>query len=171
MPATTPKGWPYVLPADNIADYPITSQALATKADAGQTACTLYATVLTNMLTSVNTVLALGGVLTDPDGLAGTNRITIKAAGVYVFSAGVVFGANATGVRGILARFNGGSVYPVRSSFFPVAAGAFYVTAVGAPRPFGVGDYVELLAVQTSGVTLACSPGQDETWLSCQRVA
>lgn len=29
MPATTSKGYPYVLPADNVADYPTTSQQLA----------------------------------------------------------------------------------------------------------------------------------------------
>ena len=34
MTASTTKGWPYVLPADAIADYPVTSQAIATKADA-----------------------------------------------------------------------------------------------------------------------------------------
>lgn len=33
MPATTPNGWPYVLPTDNVADYPVTSQALAAFAD------------------------------------------------------------------------------------------------------------------------------------------
>ena len=30
MPANTTKGWPYILPTDNVADYPVTSQALAT---------------------------------------------------------------------------------------------------------------------------------------------
>src|ERR1700759_5004398 len=34
MPANTSKGWPYVLPTDNVADYPVTSQALATMAEA-----------------------------------------------------------------------------------------------------------------------------------------
>lgn len=34
MPANTSKGWPYILPADNVADYPVTSQALANFADA-----------------------------------------------------------------------------------------------------------------------------------------
>lgn len=34
MPANTPKGFPYVLPADNVADYPATSQGLAVKLDA-----------------------------------------------------------------------------------------------------------------------------------------
>ena len=34
MPANTSKGWPYVLATDNVADYPTTSQALATMLDA-----------------------------------------------------------------------------------------------------------------------------------------
>lgn len=34
MPATTAKGWPYVLPTDNVADYPVTSQGLANKLEA-----------------------------------------------------------------------------------------------------------------------------------------
>jgi hypothetical protein len=34
MPATTAKGWPYVVAADNVADWPVTSLAIANKADA-----------------------------------------------------------------------------------------------------------------------------------------
>lgn len=34
MSANTAKGWPYVQPADALADFPVTSQALANKADA-----------------------------------------------------------------------------------------------------------------------------------------
>lgn len=34
MPSATSKGWPYVGPTDVVADYPVTSQALADKADA-----------------------------------------------------------------------------------------------------------------------------------------
>lgn len=34
MPNATPNGWPYILPTDNVADYPVTSQGLATKAEA-----------------------------------------------------------------------------------------------------------------------------------------
>jgi hypothetical protein len=34
MPANTSKGFPYVLPVDNVADHPVTSQALATQLEA-----------------------------------------------------------------------------------------------------------------------------------------
>ena len=36
MPANTPNGWPYILPADNVTDYPVTDQAKANKARRGR---------------------------------------------------------------------------------------------------------------------------------------
>lgn len=174
MPATTPKGFPYPLGSD-VPDVPADVYALATAVDAKiGLGASAYATVLTAIPNGVNTVVNLGAASFDPAGMrqAGTpNRLTIVEAGYYRAFAGIVYAANATGVRGILARLNGGAIYPVRHSANALSAGAHYLTATGGVRAYVAGDYLELLATQTSTIALNTAPGIDETWLALVKVS
>lgn len=80
MPATTANGWPYVLPTDNVADYPVTSQGLGTKLDAAVPFA--YCTFTFTM--SVGASASYDRVVTYPAGLFTLAAMVLvgKAGGV-----------------------------------------------------------------------------------------
>jgi hypothetical protein len=81
-------------------------------------------------------------------------RVTVATTGAYLFVGSVLFAANATGLRTLALRINGGTTY-LALLYFPTngAANPLGVQVVG----FGsltAGDYIELLAYQDSGGAL-----------------
>lgn len=124
-----------------------------------------YQSAATTSLTS-GTVTAIGfdaedAQFADPQGLHSTttnnSRFTVPSgwAGVYSYSGIVTFAGNATGARTVGVGING--VTPINGSENTEAPGNTTQTAVLiADEVFlNVGDYLQLLAVQNSGSTLA----------------
>lgn len=85
-----------------------------------------------------------------------TSRITIAAAGVYIFLASLEFVPNATGSRGIGFRLNGSGASPTHPYNMHVNNGAGLGTAAQSSlrRKMAAGDYLEVLGWQNSGGAL-----------------
>lgn len=83
----TPKGFPYVLPGDAVADYPDVSQALATRLEAAvphaQAAGTVNVT-LTNAQSGSTVVTLPAGRFTTTPILSATKRSALGPAGALV---------------------------------------------------------------------------------------
>lgn len=95
MPNNTPNGWPYILPTDNVADYPVTSLALATKADALPYAFAAY-----QFSMSVGTLASYDRIVNFPAGLFTQPPIVLvaKANGAAVKWSVSALSANAGNV-------------------------------------------------------------------------
>lgn len=84
-----------------------------------------------------------------------STRYTIKVAGVYAVSGAVCWAGNATGRRYNYLRINGTTAIP--GSAGDLASPATNNITVVSPliiHSFAVGDYIELIANQTSGAAL-----------------
>ena len=80
---------------------------------------------------------------------SNTSRITVPAAGIYLFTATAEFGNHETGMRWLRFKVNGSATQP----FFAAAVTA-YTGARGSGstmRDFSAGNYVEVQALQNSG--------------------
>lgn len=85
------------------------------------------------------------------DNVTNNSRLTCKTAGLYVIYATVIFASNPTGVRAVDIRLNGTSNIGENQ----VAAGSNVLTvSVGTLYPLIVGDYIEVVAYQSSGGAL-----------------
>ena len=97
--------------------------------------------------------LAMDSEDIDTDGMhdlaTNNSRITIVNGGLYIVGGSIQFAANATGVRGVGVRINGSTYLGINR------IGAFATLtmelAVNALYQFIAGDYVELMAYQSSG--------------------
>jgi hypothetical protein len=89
-------------------------------------------------------------------------RLSISIAGKYLIGASLAYAANATGVRQVGLRVNG-SFYPGLQAA-PAGTDNFVIATV---FPLVVGDYVELIAYQTSGAALnaTLSGAAPELWI------
>lgn len=89
-------------------------------------------------------------------------QLTIAIAGKYLIGASVTYAANATGVRQVGLRVNGG-VYPA----LQVAPAGTDNFAISTVFPLVAGDYVELITYQTSGAALnaTISGAAPELWI------
>jgi hypothetical protein len=89
----------------------------------------------------------------DTTGLVAPNtRLTAQTSGQYLINGGTSFAANATGDRQLGIRLNAGGVIKLVNAK-PDATNATTLE-VSYPYPLNAGDFVELVAVQTSGVAL-----------------
>ena len=89
------------------------------------------------------------------DNVTNNSRYTAVYAGRYLLGGGVSYAANATGVRGAYWYVNGSTV--AGTEVIIPASGGGIVTSVPARSVLtflNVGDYVELIAYQTSGGAL-----------------
>lgn len=86
-----------------------------------------------------------------------TTRVTIKTAGVYVFTAAVSWASNTTGRR--LAQFliNGATTGPADDKSVVGGAGGEHSVTLVWSQSFAVNDYVELNVYQNSGGALNCT--------------
>ncbi|WTW96611.1 hypothetical protein OG216_26020 [Streptomycetaceae bacterium NBC_01309] len=112
------------------------------------------------------TVVTMGVADIDTEGgwsAGNPNRYTCQLAGVYQLSGEVSFDQNGTGTRGLVIRVNG-STYVRGSAALIPGSSSTVVTAAGAPRDWylDVGDYVELLAQQSSGGALSTFLNADQ---------
>lgn len=86
---------------------------------------------------------------------SNTSRYTCQTAGKYLFVGRVIFGANATGIRGSAFALNGtringsGSLGPSAGAAFGTTSTTFTIVALS------VSDYVELQGYQSSGGSLS----------------
>lgn len=99
-----------------------------------------------------------------------TSRYTARYPGWYLVGGGCSWSANATGRRGVRWAVNGTAI---NGSFVVIPAASANETAVAARAmlvPLNEGDYVELQAYQSSGVSLNSvltvdhQPSMSVTW-------
>jgi hypothetical protein len=95
--------------------------------------------------------------IADDDCPAESARLTAPRAGIYHLSGGVLWQANTTGVRQITLRQNGSTGTMLASQTTP-ALGA-NLQEVSSLVMLNQGDYIELLAYQTSGGDLQVQSG------------
>lgn len=118
--------------------------------------CRVYKAAAQSLTSGSDTAIQFDSERWDTDSMHDTvtnnTRITIQTAGIYVVTGHAVFAANATGVRALYIRLNG-STRIAQQALSSASAGdtALSVTTV---YEFSAADYVELMAVQTSGGAL-----------------
>jgi hypothetical protein len=86
------------------------------------------------------------------DNVTNNSRIYCRTAGKYQVDGYLSFQSNATGLRRLDITMNG---LPQVQATSPAVSGASTNIQAGKTLVLAVGDYVELLAFQTSGGTLA----------------
>lgn len=95
----------------------------------------------------------------DTDGLhstsVNTGRLTCTRAGKHMTGTNIIFASNATGVRAVQLRLNGATV--IGSAEVQAVNGDATVLNVNCVYDLAVGDYVEVIAYQTSGGNLNIS--------------
>ena len=103
---------------------------------------------------------------------SNTSRITVPTGGggVYIVGGALSWTANATGVRQTRLQTNGTTIYLIAESATTTATSAMPLP-VATAIAMVAGDYVELIALQTSGGalnTLASSNYAPEFWAHWQ---
>jgi hypothetical protein len=135
--------------------------------------CYAYQTAAATLTTGVDTALALAGELYDVvqsgdtpmhDNVTNNSRITIRTAGTYDIGGAIRFSSNGTGSRLASVRLNG-VTWLVRSQQAPLASFATDCATPVIPYVLAVGDYLELVATQTSGANLATVAAPEVTFL------
>ena len=163
MPATSPGGFPYVLPADHPLEYPAQSQQLATVLDAAwvddpgtRRQMGISSPTVQSIPNNVSTKLTAwgGGAGDGGDGLLtyAAGVITVTAAGVFDISAWVRFAGNATGYRLLELMFNGGALGG--QTVYPAGAAWISLHGVMSGAWLAAGTQLQVNAMQTSGVAL-----------------
>lgn len=87
------------------------------------------------------------------DIVTNNNRLTCRTAGTYAIYGCAEFAANATGYRQLSVRV-GGTNYVATVTIPSAGAGPPSVVAIATHWNLAVGEYVELMALQTSGGAL-----------------
>jgi hypothetical protein len=107
---------------------------------------------------TLDTGTGVGTVNIDTMWTSGANtKLTAHTAGKYRISGSVGFSSNATGRRNGAIRLNGSTTL-IQTETAVVTAGATTVCPIATfEYPLAVGDYLELVAVQTSGAALLTS--------------
>ncbi|MBM0275317.1 hypothetical protein [Micromonospora tarensis] len=115
-------------------------------------------TLTTSVLTPIT--FTAETVDTDVDGIGGhststnTSRYTARYPGWYQASGGVSFGNVSTGIRLLRWAINGSNVAGTDVLLNPVNGNTTRMPARTELVPLDVGDYVELMAQQTTGANL-----------------
>ncbi len=86
---------------------------------------------------------------------SNTDRITCQVAGTYVIGAGTRYATNATGVRTTYIDLNGGTIIGLDTK--SAISGTLTDLMVNTVYALSVGDYVRVIAFQTSGGSLNVS--------------
>lgn len=89
------------------------------------------------------------------DPVTNNTRVTIRTAGVYVWTAEAQFDPNATGERTVDVIKSGAVQMSATKSANTGAGGIVIVVSSGMGK-LAVGDYLEMRVTQTSGGALAC---------------
>lgn len=96
----------------------------------------------------------------DTDGyhstVSNTSRLTATATGYYHVSGTLNFTTNSTGLR-YLRFFKNGTTEYMRMPMVPTGSSELTVLQISMTLLLNVGDYIELMAFQGSGSTLACT--------------
>ena len=145
----------HVLTADSTTATGLKQAAIPTPGFVG---CSVYLSVSQSIANSTNQAITFDSEEYDTNGfhstVTNTSRLTIPASygGYYRISCLVGFASNATGVRNAKIYKNGTSIFnfsqPITATGNPQSAGGT------ATVNLAVGDYIELIAVQTSGGNL-----------------
>lgn len=87
--------------------------------------------------------------------VTNNTRITVPAGGggTYLFGGQIAYAGNNDGWRGIRIRMNGTTVIAEQRTT-PIVAGIGTYLSITSAHQFVAGDYIELAAIQTSGVAL-----------------
>jgi hypothetical protein len=162
MAYTTPKTWTVgeVLTAANLNTHLRDNVSYL----ANPPKCRVYNSANESIPNSTDTALTFDTERFDTDTMhstvSNTGRITFTTAGTYLVGGHVVFNSSATGIRKLFIRMGGttplATVELVPSSSFP----AFSIDTL---YPFTAGQYVELIAYQTSGGALNVLAGGNHT--------
>jgi hypothetical protein len=121
-------------------------------------ACRVYrSTTQTGIASSTKTAITFNSERYDTDGMhntaSDTSRITVNTAGLYLITAHMAFGNNTTNDRACIIRLNG--VTEIADDFRRTLAGGDWVIfSIALTYKFVVGDFVEMIAWQNSGVAL-----------------
>lgn len=119
------------------------------------------------------TALIFATELYDPNNMHDTatnnTRVYLPDAGLYLCTGQVQFAPNTTGIRRARFRVNGGPSFGEFQDSAPNGTNNARLLPVGQRR-FAAGDYIELVAYQTSGAALLClaDAGTDENGLRMQ---
>ena len=129
-----------------------------------------YASSALAVANSTWTSLALDTERWDTGGIhsttTNTSRMTIVTAGVYQVNGWVDFALNTTGMRGIGLRV-GGSTYLATDYRNAVSTVSGTAATVNMLWKFAAGEYVELVAYQSSGGSLNASASElSVSWVS-----
>lgn len=138
-------------------------------------ACRVYHSANQNIPTVTTTALAFNSERFDTDTMHDTatnnSRITIKTAGVYAVAAGVWFAANGLGnIREAWIQVNGATRI-AEDCRAPVGGGGGTRIALSTIYKLAVNDYLEVIAYQDSGSTVAAdafgaaAPEFSATWI------
>ena len=135
--------------------------ALETAMVSGRARCSAYHNATQSLTNNTITLLNLNSedfdVGTMHDTVTNNTRVTIPAGntGIYLVIGGTSFAANATGFRLIQLFKNGNGGLPLTGTILSATSGTdrlvFQVTTV---QSLAAGDYIELVASQTSGGAL-----------------
>lgn len=87
------------------------------------------------------------------------SRYVVQVAGTYIVTATACFAANSTGNRAVQIGVNGGSGATGMRSVSANTGVNSWFGSVTAQLQLAVGDYVECMAWQTSGVSLSVPSG------------
>lgn len=85
--------------------------------------------------------------------VTNNSRLTCNTAGLYLITFSAEFASNAVGLRSIAPRFNGVNTWPSLAELPAVSGGTTKLWG-STVWPLIVGDYVELVAYQSSGGSL-----------------
>ena len=136
--------------------------------------CEAYASATTSLANSTATAVAFAAENWDTDAfhdnVTNNTRLTVPAGlgGRYLVIGGCTFALNITGVRSIRLRVNGAGT---NDSFTMLpTTGLATIMSVSRELLLNAGDYVELLAYQTSGGALNAL-AQQGTFLYCRKVS
>lgn len=93
---------------------------------------------------------------------SNTSRITVPTggSGMYLIGCGASFDANATGIRDLNIRLNGSTIIATSRATSTSGTSATRLM-VNTIYPLNAGDYVEAIAIQSSGGNLNVSTGAE----------
>jgi hypothetical protein len=120
-------------------------------------ACRVRHSANQNLTTGVELVVAFNTERYDTDNMHDTvtnnSRITFNTAGLYQVSAAVRIQFNAAGYRQFRVRVNGGAQFFMLTLQDPELGSQPLCFSNSQPWKFAAADYIELMVLQTSGVT------------------
>ncbi len=150
-----PQGWTMLLEHDGTNVYPVSPAIAASGLFVPM--CRVNHNAAQSIANASNVVLAMNSEYFDTDQMHDTvttnSRITIQTAGKYVFFAAVAFDINATGNRGLHFLLNGATIIAIHRQA-AISGDNTYMSLASIPYNFAAGNYVELVAYQSSGGAL-----------------